>query len=67
MFCPALFKAALAARGYNVRRLAEETEINMVSLYNKIKNGRFYRGEISKIKTVLGLSNDELISIFFAQ
>lgn len=66
MFCPALFKAALTARGYNVKRLAEETEINMVSLYNKIKTGRFYRGEISKIRAVLGLSNDELISIFFA-
>lgn len=66
MFCPALFKAALVARGYNVRRLAAECEINVVSLYQKIKSGKFYRGEISKIKNVLGLTDEELIMIFFA-
>ena len=67
MFQPLLFKAALVARGYSVIKLAEAMEMSKVALYNKIKTGRFLRGEIAKIVSVLGLSDAEMVNIFFCR
>ena len=67
MFQKLVFKAALVARGYSVSRLAAECEIGRVSLYSKINSGRFTRGEISKIMSVLDLSDAEVMNIFFCR
>ena len=67
MFQKLVFKAAIVARGYSVEKLAKESEIGKVSLYNKINSGRFMRGEIEKVASVLNLSDAEIINIFFCR
>ena len=45
--------------------LAEKIGVNRVTLYRKIASGKFERGEIQKIRDTLGLSDADVIRIFF--
>lgn len=67
MFQENVLKARMVLVGYNVSKLAKEMEISRVALYSKMSSGKFYRGEIAKIAVVLGLSDEEIINIFFCR
>lgn len=68
MFDKTLFKYYREKKGVTIERLANELGINPATLNRKI-NGEsdFYRSEIIAIKYILDLSNEEMMSIFFAQ
>lgn len=61
-------KAVMVLRGYTQRRLAEETEISLTPLNEKINNKSVFRcDEVDKICTVLQITEaKEKCDIFFA-
>lgn len=61
-------KGALAERGYTVKRLADETDINYRTLRRRFENGENFRiGEVEAIREILSLTPDEVHLIFFAE
>ena len=62
------FRAALLRKGWTIAALAKEIGINEATLSKKI-NGHtdFTREEVSKISKALGLSDNEIMAIFFAE
>lgn len=60
-------KAKIVENGMNVERLAELVDIDRSSMYRKLNNfEKITIGEAKKIKSVLGLSDEEASDIFFA-
>jgi len=59
-------KAARINKGYTQKKLADEIKIGETS-YTKRENGNysFSVDEVLKLKEVLNLKNDDIISIFF--
>lgn len=65
MFDRNRLKAQMVLHGISTEKLAEELGINVVTLYNKLKdNGRFTREEINTMKIVLQI--EDVDEIFFA-
>ena len=67
MFNERLLRSYIVLQGLTFAQIAEKLGIHEATLGRKIKRGgTFTRAEIYKIKTVLELSDEEMISIFFA-
>lgn len=67
MFKKNEFKAEVVRRGMNLDDVAKAIGINPASLHRKMNGvSDFYRGEIEKIIKLLGLSDSDVIRIFFA-
>ena len=62
-----LFKRILKAKKTKLQALATALGISRQSISNKIgeKKSEFTNSEIKTIKTLLGLTDEELIEIFF--
>lgn len=68
MFDERLFRSKVVLHGLTLAKLAEKMGINEATLHGKLKrHGAFSRDEISMIRCILDLSDDDTISIFFAQ
>ena len=67
MFDEREFRKRLISAGLSVKEIAKAIGINEATLYRKI-NGKsdFSRNEMSIIKSVLSLNQDDFESIFFA-
>lgn len=53
--------------GIKVPALADKIGMSKTAFYDKLKTGKFERSEIIKIRDVLGLSDDDMLRIFFAE
>ena len=62
-----LLNAKRIEKGYTVEQVANVIGINTITLYRKI-NGKseFLRSEIQQIRMLFKLTDNELMSIFFA-
>lgn len=62
------FRAEVVRNGMSLEDVAKAIGINYVSLHRKM-NGTsdFYRGEIEKIISLLNLSGEDVLRIFFAK
>lgn len=58
-------EVAILRKQMSLTELAEKIGVNRVTLYRKIASGKFERGEIQKIRDTLGLSDADVIRIFF--
>lgn len=68
MFNEKLFRIALLKRGVSQKQIAKLLDINVVTLYRKMKgDSDFYRDEIQKICDFLKLGLKEKEDIFFDQ
>ena len=62
--------AKIVERGTSVERLSYILGINKATFYKKLRkdyHADFYRREMLTIQNELGLTNDEMYAIFFAQ
>ena len=67
MFDEMLLRAKVVYNRMTLSEFSEAIGINNATLWRKMKSGSFSRDEISKIETVLHLTSDELLRIFFAK
>ena len=58
-------EVAVVRKGTSIPRLAEALGMNKTTFYRKLESGKFDRGEIEGIRDALGLTNDDLLRIFF--
>lgn len=62
----AKLKGKIVENGTNVEKLAEYLGIDRATLYRKLGNfEKFTIGEANKVKTALGLTDEEATAIFF--
>lgn len=66
MFVKANLKAKLAQKEMNVETLATLIDRDRNTLYRKINSGIFTTEEVERIREVLELSDQDVVSIFFA-
>lgn len=67
MFNERLFRSMVVLQGLTLAQVAEQVGIHEATLHRKmLRQGSFTRAEIYKIKRILGLSDDDLICVFFA-
>lgn len=60
-------KARMALAGMSAKALCEKTGINESSFYRKISGKvEFTQGEISRIARELGMTRDDVFTVFFA-
>lgn len=59
-------EVSMMRNGVNAATLAEKIGMNRVTLYRKMANGKFERSEIIKIRDTLGLTEAEMLRIFFS-
>lgn len=59
-------EVVLLRKSMSALELSEKIGINRVTLYRKLNNGKFERAEIVKIRDALGLSDDDMLRIFFS-
>ncbi len=59
------FRAAVAKKGLSIPKLAEITGIKKKRIYSKLKNGKFNQEEILAFRKALGLTDSDIITIFF--
>lgn len=57
----------LLKKGMSAMKLAEKIGMNRVTLYRKLISGKFERSEIVKIRDVLGLTDEDMLRIFFSE
>lgn len=62
-----LFKIALVKADKNCVSLSKDLKIAHSTLMRKIKSGCFLIEEVLKIKQILKLTNEEVMTIFFAE
>lgn len=60
-------KGKIIENGKNVDTVASDIGIDSSTFYRKMKNNSFEIGEADKIVTVLGLSRDDAMAIFFSR
>ena len=58
-------KAKIAEKGLNITKVASLINTNRSSLYRKLNSQRISIHEASRIKEVLGMTNEEASAIFF--
>ena len=67
MFKKNEFKAAMVRKGLTVADIAKELGIDPATLFRKMSGqSDFYRNEIEKLCTLLELSAEDTLKIFFA-
>ena len=66
MFVKSELKAKLVQKEMNVETLATLINRDKNTLYRKLNNGVFTTEEVERIKEVLMLSDEDVVSIFFA-
>ena len=66
MFVKSELKSKLAQKDMNVEKLAALIDRDTATLYRKINSGVFTTEEVERIKNALTLSDDDVVSIFFA-
>ena len=59
------FRMILARENTSIPKTADKIGIGKKTMYSKLKNGKFNQKEILSMKTVLNLSNDDIIAVFF--
>lgn len=59
-------EVVLLRKGVNVAKLSESIGMNRATFYRKLTSGKFERSEIIKIRDTLGLTDAELLRIFFS-
>lgn len=67
MFDEMLLRAKVVYNRMTLGEFSEAIGINNATLWRKMKTGSFSREEISRIETVLHLTEEELLQIFFAK
>ncbi len=68
MFNENLFRSKVVCKGMTLGQVAEALMMNQCTISRKLKNhGSFTREEIGKLVTILDLSEDDVMSIFFAE
>lgn len=68
MFDEPLFRYMMNRKKLSMSAVADQLGMNEVTLYRKIKGkSDFSRAEIQALKSILGMSNAECISVFFAE
>ena len=61
-------KAKIMEKGMNIQSLSKEMQLSANALSNKINNKKDFKvSEIWTIKDLFQLSNNDIISIFFAE
>lgn len=60
-------KGKIIEKGKNVDTIASDIGIDSSTFYRKMKNNSFEIGEADRIVSVLGLSRDDAMAIFFNQ
>lgn len=58
-------KAAVIARGMTVGQFFEEMGVPASTLLRRIANGKLFVEDVKKIRRVLQLNDEEMLSIFF--
>lgn len=58
-------KARMVEKGVSAGEISEFMGINTVTFYRKIRHNYFTVKDLSAISTILGLSNSDLLDIFF--
>lgn len=67
MFDEPLFRYMLNRRHLSMSVVADRLGVNEVTLYRKIKGkSDFSRAEIQALKTILDMTTDECVRVFFA-
>ncbi|WP_443874369.1 helix-turn-helix domain-containing protein [Megasphaera elsdenii] len=67
MFDEPLFRYMMNRRQLSMAVVADRLGVNEVTLYRKIKGkSDFSRSEIQALKTILGMTTDECVRVFFA-
>ena len=62
-----MLKGKIVEKGMNVETVAERIGVERSSMYRKLNNfEKITIGEASKLKDVLGLTNEEAVIIFLA-
>lgn len=59
-------EVAMLRAGVSVAKLADITGMNKTTIYRKLDNGKFDRSEIMQIRDALGLTDADLLRIFFS-
>lgn len=59
-------EVSMLRKGVTAAILSEIIGMNRVTLYRKMANGKFERSEIIKIRDALGLTEAEMLRIFFS-
>ena len=57
-------KDLIKEKGYNVERLAKETDINPATMYRRLQTGDFKKSEILKIAKVLNMTGYDILVYF---
>lgn len=67
MFNERMFRSRAVLEGLTLAQVADLLGIHETTLHGKLKrNGAFTRDEINKLSEILGLTDEDVISIFFA-
>lgn len=67
MFDRALFKYMIDRKQLTLSDVANQLGVNDATLYRKMKGeSDFSRSEIQMLKSILGMTTEESISVFFA-
>lgn len=59
------FKAMLIRKNTNVSTLSEKIGLNVSTCYRKINDNTFTIKEVNEIVKVLGLTDNDILNIFF--
>lgn len=59
-------EVAMLRAGISIARLSEITGMNKTTIYRKLESGKFDRSEIIKIRDAIGLTDADMLRIFFA-
>lgn len=58
-------EVALIRKGTSIAELSDKIGINRTTMYRKLSTGKFDRSEIVKIRDELGLTDADMLRIFF--
>ena len=58
-------EVAMLRKGMSIAALSDKIGCNRVTMYRKLTSGKFERSEIMKIRDILGLTDADMIRIFF--
>lgn len=58
-------EVVLLRNGMSITELSEKIGCNRTTMYRKLTSGKFERSEIIKIRDILGLTDADMIRIFF--
>ena len=66
MFDKNKLKAKMVEKGYSIEQIAQKLGVNPGTVYRKLSgDNEFTRNEIAMLKSILGLTIEEIDNIFF--